>query len=130
MPSTHNSKVLQSMTTTDEGRAQLGLANYYKYRAGNLMFGFNVDITSTLGSFCTHLALHCSLLPAAQACSNLCGCLIGSIVWCGNDILVAAEFNALRKNQLLKFYHELQPLISATEYQSMNYYALCDLNRG
>ena len=62
MPSTRNSKVLQSMTTTNDGRAKLGLANYYKYRAGNLMFGFNADITSTLGSFCTQLALHCCLL--------------------------------------------------------------------
>ena len=54
-----------------DGVYKLGRAQYYKYRAASLMFGFNTNITQHLDDFC--------------------------------------EFNALRKNQLLAFYDELQP---------------------
>lgn len=47
----------------------------HRYRAANLMFGFNSWITHKLTSF--------------------------------------AEFNALRKNQLLAFYDEMRPLFQA-----------------
>ena len=74
MPSTPNTKSLQPVCDCDDGVYKLGRSNYYKYRAANLMFGFNTLITSKLSCF--------------------------------------AEFNALRKNQLLAFYEELKPLLS------------------
>ena len=52
MPSTQNTKSLQRVHSTNQGRVQLGLAGYYKYRAENLMFGFNAGILSQLRSFC------------------------------------------------------------------------------
>ena len=74
MSSTPNTKSLQPVCDTDEGAYKLGHSAYYKYRAANLMFGFNTGFTKELASF--------------------------------------AEFNALRKNQLLGFYEQLQPLLS------------------
>eukprot|EP00854_Cymbomonas_tetramitiformis_P005309 gene5309-6453_t len=51
MPSTLNTKSLQSVCGTDDGRYKLGLSNYYKYRAANLMFGFNTGLMRQLRSF-------------------------------------------------------------------------------
>ncbi len=69
-----NTKSLQSVCQIEEGVFKLARSNYYKYRAANLMFGFNSNITGSLGCF--------------------------------------AEFNSLRKNQLLAFYEELEPHVS------------------
>ena len=66
-----NTKSLQSVCQIEEGVFKLARSNYYKYRAANLMFGFNSNITGDIGCF--------------------------------------AEFNSLRKNQLLAFYEELEP---------------------
>ncbi len=69
--SSPNSKLLQPVCQIEGAIFKLARSNYYKYRAGNLMFGFNSNITGHLGCF--------------------------------------AEFNSLRKNQLLAFYEEIQP---------------------
>jgi hypothetical protein len=74
MSSTPNTKSLQLVCSTDDSAQKLGGSHYFKYRAANLMFGFNTGITAGLDSFCA--------------------------------------FNALRKNQLLAFYEQLQPLFS------------------
>jgi hypothetical protein len=74
--STPNSKSLQPVYGADDGVYKLARSNYYKYRACNMMFGFNSGIMQHLTSFC--------------------------------------EFNALRKNQLLQFYTELQPQLQET----------------
>ena len=66
MSSTPNTKSLQPVTGTEDAARKLARSNYYKYRAANLMFGFNAGIFRELDSF--------------------------------------SEFNALRKNQLLRFY--------------------------
>lgn len=73
MPSAPNTKSLQHVCGTEDGVHRLGRLNYFKFRASNLMFGFNAGIMGCLGSFC--------------------------------------EFNALRKNQLLAFYPELQQVV-------------------
>ena len=73
MSSTPNTKSLQAVCDTDDGSYKLGHSAYYKYRAANLMFGFNTGFTKELASF--------------------------------------AEFNALRKNQLLGFYEQLAPML-------------------
>jgi len=66
MSSTLNTKSLQLVTSADlEAVQKLGSADYYKYRAANLMFGFNAGIISNVESF--------------------------------------AQFNAWRKNQLLRY---------------------------
>jgi hypothetical protein len=72
MSSTPNSKTLMPVFGTDDAVWKLAQSNYYKYRACNLMFGFNTAIMMGLKSFC--------------------------------------EFNSLRKNQLLGFYNQLQPI--------------------
>lgn len=72
MPSSINSKSLQPVQGTNDAEYKLGRSNYYKYRAANMMFGFNSGIMNKLLSFC--------------------------------------EFNSLRKNQLLAFYEDLEPL--------------------
>jgi hypothetical protein len=64
MASTPNTKSLQLVTSTEVNKLARG--DYYKYRAANLMFGFNAGIMQGLECFC--------------------------------------DFNALRKNQLLRFY--------------------------
>ncbi|CAE8670279.1 unnamed protein product [Polarella glacialis] len=64
MPSTPNTKSLQAVVGTDDGRFKLGLSNYYKYRAANLMFGFNTGVTRTLRSFCEFNALRKNQLLA------------------------------------------------------------------
>ena len=76
MASTPNTKQLQAVSSTDDAASKLAMQDYYKYRAANLMFGFNAGIISTLASFC--------------------------------------EFNALRKNQLLGFYAQLEDALSGT----------------
>lgn len=76
MASTPNTKQLHAVYSTDDAESKLAMHDYYKYRATNLMFGFNAGIISSLSSFC--------------------------------------EFNALRKNQLLGFYDELQEAFSGT----------------
>lgn len=70
MSSTPNTKSLQPVTGTEDAAHKLARSNYYKYRAANLMFGFNAGIFRDLGSF--------------------------------------SEFNALRKNQLLRFYDSIK----------------------
>lgn len=75
MSSTPNTKSLQLVTGHEDAVAKLAkCGNYYKYRAANLMFGFNSNIMMDLESFC--------------------------------------EFNALRKNQLLRFYDVLRESLS------------------
>lgn len=74
MPSTPNTKSLQMVRDTKDAAYKLARSNYYKYRAANLMFGFNAGIFRDLDSF--------------------------------------AEFNALRKNQLLAFYEKLRPALA------------------
>jgi len=69
MSSTPNTKSLQLVTGTEGAARKLARSNYYKYRAANLMFGFNAGVIRGLDSF--------------------------------------AEFNALRKNQLLRFYESI-----------------------
>ena len=80
MPSHSNTKTLQMFCDVGERgeNALYALAsfNYYKFRAGNMMFGF-----------CSHIMMHLT---------SFC------------------EFNALRKNQLLRFHAQLQPMLSAT----------------
>ena len=73
MSSTPNTKHLQPVSGTDDAVAKLARNNYYKYRAANLMFGFNTNVTKGLNGF--------------------------------------AEFNALRKGQLLGCLAELGPLV-------------------
>ena len=73
MTSTLNTKLLQSVFGTDDAVYKLAQSNYYKYRACNMMFGFNTGIMGSIKSF--------------------------------------SEFNSWRKNQLLAFYQQLQPLI-------------------
>ena len=70
MSSTPNTKSLQLVPGTEDAARKLARSNYYKYRAANLMFGFNAGIFNSLWSF--------------------------------------AQFNALRKNQLLRFYDSIR----------------------
>ena len=52
MSSTPNTKSLQLVCDADNDAVfKLGRSSYYKYRAANLMFGFNTGITGRLGSF-------------------------------------------------------------------------------
>lgn len=73
MSSTPNTKSLQPVRSATGAARKLAGSDYYKYRAANLMFGFNSNIMHHLDSFC--------------------------------------EFNALRKNQLLRFYEQLLPAV-------------------
>lgn len=57
MSSTLNTKALQSVTGTDDAVFKLARANYYKYRAVNLMFGYNSGIMHGLANFCEFNAL-------------------------------------------------------------------------
>ena len=69
MSSIPNAKSLRPVTGTDGAVFSLARYDYYRYRAVNLMFGFNSGIMHGLRGFC--------------------------------------EFNALRKNQLLRFYDDI-----------------------
>ena len=51
MPSTLNTKSLQPVCGVDDARYKLCMFNYYKYRAANLMFGFNTGIMRKVGGF-------------------------------------------------------------------------------
>lgn len=51
MPSTLNTKSLQLVRSADDGVYKLGRANYYKYRAANMMFGFSTHIMKHLTTF-------------------------------------------------------------------------------
>ena len=64
MSSTPNTKSLQPVTGTDDAVYKLGRSHYYKYRAANLMFGFNTGILSKLRSFCSFNALRKNQLLA------------------------------------------------------------------
>eukprot|EP00931_Biecheleriopsis_adriatica_P048723 TRINITY_DN28156_c0_g1_i1.p1 TRINITY_DN28156_c0_g1~~TRINITY_DN28156_c0_g1_i1.p1 ORF type:complete len:2295 (-),score=500.02 TRINITY_DN28156_c0_g1_i1:122-7006(-) len=64
MSSTPNTKSLQPVCGADDARYKLGMSNYYKYRAANLMFGFNTGITRTLRSFSEFNALRKNQLLA------------------------------------------------------------------
>ena len=64
MPSAPNTKSLQPVYGVDDGVFKLGRSNYYKYRACNLMFGFNAGIMRHLGSFCEFNALRKNQLLA------------------------------------------------------------------
>ena len=68
MSSTLNSKSLQPVLGTDNGALKLARSAYYKYRAANLMFGFNTGITLRLGSFCAAAA---GLEPQTRAAPRL-----------------------------------------------------------
>ena len=52
MSSALNTKSLQPVAGTDDAVYKLARSNYYKYRATNLMFGFNSGIMSGLSCFC------------------------------------------------------------------------------
>ena len=52
MSSTLNTKSLQHVTGTEDAARKLARSNYYKYRAANLMFGFNAGIFRDLESYC------------------------------------------------------------------------------
>ena len=117
MPSARNSKSLQRVVSTDEGRVQLGVSNYYKYRAETLMFGFNANILSELKCFCK---CHHSQI-ANHGCVRM---------FC----VTSAEFNALRKNQLLQYYHQLQPILTAcnssfTKYRDYYYQPIFEIGQ-
>jgi len=64
MPSTPNTKSLQLVTEADTGAQNLARSFYYKFRAANLMFGFNTNITKSLRSFCEFNALRKNQLLA------------------------------------------------------------------
>jgi len=64
MSSTLNSKSLQPVFGTDDAPYKLAQSNYYKYRACNLMFGFNTGIMSSIKSFCEFNALRKNQLLA------------------------------------------------------------------
>lgn len=74
--STPNTKSLQAVRGTEGAVHKLARSDYYKYRAANLMFGFNSNVVA--------------------------------------DLLCFSEFNALRKNQLLRFYEPLESMIAGT----------------
>ena len=89
MSSTPNLKSLQAVCGTDGAVHKLARSHYYRYRAVNLMFGFNSNIMQGLESFC--------------------------------------EFNALRKNQLLGYYEQIQSAVGGcaralAQAQSTNKY--------
>jgi len=79
MSSTPNTKSLQAVTGTDDARYKLCLFNYYKYRAHNIMFGFNTNIMRKLSAFSEFnslrknqlLAFYKDLRPVVQERSNL-----------------------------------------------------------
>ena len=64
MSSTLNTKSLQRVRTTDDAAYKLAGSSYYKYRAVNLMFGFNVGIIMRLNSFCRFNSLRKNQLLA------------------------------------------------------------------
>lgn len=64
MSSTLNSKALQAVVGVDDGRYKLCLFNYYKYRAANLMFGFNTNIMKKILCFSEFNALRKNQLLA------------------------------------------------------------------
>eukprot|EP00928_Gymnodinium_smaydae_P100356 TRINITY_DN9823_c2_g4_i1.p1 TRINITY_DN9823_c2_g4~~TRINITY_DN9823_c2_g4_i1.p1 ORF type:complete len:2328 (+),score=476.05 TRINITY_DN9823_c2_g4_i1:208-6984(+) len=65
MSSTPNTKSLQLVCDADEDAIhKLCKSNYYKYRAANLMFGFNTGITARMGSFCEFNSLRKNQLLA------------------------------------------------------------------
>ena len=51
MSSTLNTKLLQPVIDTEDSLYKLCSFNYYKYRATNLMFGFNTNIMRQLNNF-------------------------------------------------------------------------------
>jgi len=57
MSSTPNTKSLQPVSGTEDAVFKLARSHYYKYRAANLMFGFNSSIMYGLLSFCEFNAL-------------------------------------------------------------------------
>ena len=71
MPSTINSKSLQPVLGTNDAAYKLARSNYYKYRAANLMFGFNTGIMLTLTSFCEFNALRKNQLLAFYGAEEL-----------------------------------------------------------
>jgi hypothetical protein len=73
MQSSPNSKSLQVVKGTEDAFKKLSLADYYKFRAANFMFGFNSNVMGSLSSFCL--------------------------------------FNSFRKNQLLRFYRDIEPAL-------------------
>ena len=64
MTSTLNSKSLQPVLGTENATYKLGTSHYYKYRAANLMFGFNTGIMHKLHGFATFNALRKNQLLA------------------------------------------------------------------
>lgn len=67
MSSTPNTKSLQPVFGVDDARYKLARSNYYKYRAANLMFGFNAGILRHLKAFCEFNALRKNQLLAFYA---------------------------------------------------------------
>lgn len=51
MSSTPNTKSLQGVCGTEDATSKLARSQYYKYKAANLMFGFNSHIMAGLDSF-------------------------------------------------------------------------------
>ena len=64
------------MQGAEDGVYKLARLGYYKYRAANLMFGFNTHVTSRLTSFCEFnalrknqlLAFYAEIAPLLQGC--------------------------------------------------------------
>ncbi|VEU36574.1 unnamed protein product [Pseudo-nitzschia multistriata] len=71
--STANTKTLSFVLGTDGAAGKLARSDYYKFRAANFMFGFNVNVILNVDDF--------------------------------------HEFNSLRKNQLLRFYQDIEPIV-------------------
>lgn len=51
MSSTANTKLLQDVCGTEDATSKLARSHYYKYKAANLMFGFNAHILAGLNCF-------------------------------------------------------------------------------
>ena len=66
--STPNTKSLQPVCGTDDAIYKLARSNYYKYRATNLMFGFNSGIMNKLQSFCGFNALRWGAVTLVAPC--------------------------------------------------------------
>jgi hypothetical protein len=64
MSSTLNTKSLQPVLSTGDAVYKLAQHNYYKYRAGTLMFGFNTGVINQLQSFCEFNSLRKNQLLA------------------------------------------------------------------
>lgn len=73
MPSTPNTKSLQLVRDSSGALSKLASANYYKYRAANLMFGCNSNILREIESFSQWNAWRKNQLLAFYEQANMAG---------------------------------------------------------